>query len=392
MTIVANKTLLLTGFPPDSRTGGAVIVRSLAARFAPGTLDWLSFCEPGSEVPRPHYDQFIGALPAPPAWGNTRLGLAGFWWWWKELVWDHAAVTQLRELIKKKRYRTVWMVLDHPRAGIAADLVRSCPGTKFHFSVHDHPAYSAHRENLPPSLIRRIPGHLDVLAKAACSIDAVTEEMLEDLAWDTPYRSVVTAGIDAQAAERRMRAPRAQGVLQISCIGNYIGVEAVKSAMGGLEKWSLATARPWRLSVYGRTDEELRHPCVLMHPHTDLIANRQQILDSDLFLLPMGFGDQEVAEMRTCLPTKLVSYLEFGRLIVAYAPEGSATRRIMCDHQLGPVVQDLDPASAAKAIESALCWDLDAANHGRSELLADRFASDRIFARFMGALTRSSAH
>jgi hypothetical protein len=82
--------------------------------------------------------------------------------------------------------------------------------------------------------------------------------------------------------------------------------------------------------------------------------------------------------MQTCLPTKLVSYIELGRPVFTFAPSDSATARIMNEAAIGPVVSILDPEKTAAELDKLFVWDSVAAENGWNRLLQDRLSETRI--------------
>lgn len=385
MTVTPPRTLLATWFAPDDRKGGAVIVRSLAERFPADRLRWYTFSHPAGPLIAPFAAQFSGCCVATNR-GASRLGLGRFWKWHRRAIWPHSAARRVVEVARAWQPEVVWIVLDYLTVPVAANLVRRLPGQRFHFSIHDDPQHTASREGESHAALRGCRAALETLRTSNASLDAVSEELLASAGWPVERQAVVTLGCDPAASVAQISPPRAEGPLTIGVAGNYLGVAELRVALAGLDIWQQAAGRPWRIVVVGRPDLAGIHPYVetVAYRHADTV--RQILASADVLYIPLGLRAEDREQMRTSLPTKLVSYAELGKLVLAHAPHDSATARVLRDHALGVALDSHDPAEVAQAIDRLLQWDLPSANAGRQRLLDDRFAPQAIATRFFNAI------
>jgi hypothetical protein len=91
--------------------------------------------------------------------------------------------------------------------------------------------------------------------------------------------------------------------------------------------------------------------------------------------------------MQTNMPTKLVTYLETGKLVFSFARTSSATSRVLRESCIGPVIERLDRDAVCEGLDALSTWDLDAANVGWRNLIENRFSASRIFKDLQEAMT-----
>ncbi len=371
------KVLLVTFFPPDYKTGGAVIARFLAEHFSANELRWFSLSHPKTKLAA-HVDRlFVGSMEFRPV-GGVRLKLARFWEWWFCHAWSRLAARKIEKMVSAIGADRVWFVLDYMMVPIASRLVERNHRLRFHFSVHDHPAQIALTLGLSAKLRAAIDAGLDVITKASASFDAVSEELLADMNVMVKQHTLTTLGCHSSRLASSIDPPSQVGPLRMAYAGSYLSPDVAECLTGGLEKWAADSGRKWEIHLFADKVYGELPPKVTVHCWLDpenLVAELRQM---DFLLIALSLRPEAAKQMRTSLPTKLVSYLEVGRLIVAYVPAGSATARLVADHYLGPIITVPDPKRVVAAINEGLKWNLEAANEGRLRIVGDRFSPGRI--------------
>lgn len=366
--------LLITCFPWDARYGGAFILRKLVGGLRDEKLHWFSISEPSNGVGLP-----LGGVSfeyrSAPNFGNVRLGLGRFWGWYKRSLWGPGVARELRRWIGKHRPKLVWLVADYGLAPIALRLLPTLRGTRFHISLHDDLETTAERERVSEAFLREIRAFLTDLRGMDFTADAVSEELLEACAPTAREAGIVTMPVDPTTCVRQFRPPRSTGRLEIGFSGNFFGIQEIRCFVEALKTWSVQASRDWRLQTFGCERMKDLDSRIDAHGYTESGEVRQALMGCDLLLLPSPL---DRPEMRTNMPTKLVTYLELGKMVLAFAPAGSSTERVLVEANLGPVITNLSKQDSALAIQRAFNWDYAAAEKGWNNLLAGRFNEERI--------------
>lgn len=377
--------LLLTGFSPDIQYGGGAIVRSLIERADPQRIRWFFLSKPLQPVPEKLKRLLVGHCSFR-AYGSRRLRLAMFWNWFYVHIWTRLAARWIMSAMRKAEADTLWIVLDYHLVPIAAALIKRGAARRYHFSIHDHPTDMARHHLKSAALIKAIDEGFALIKSTTCTFDAVSEELLAAAGVTGQPHALVTMGCSPERCAAKIRSPDRSGPLRIAFAGSYFPPGRARLLIEGLKRWGAVTGRDYEIHAFGaRTPFPM--PAEInwrgFFPADELA---RELANMSFLLLALdGDGDGAAdSPMLTSLPTKLVSYLEVGRLIFAMVPEGSSTARIVLQNRLGPVVTESTPQCVAKAIEDGLNWDMDAANCGRDDLLRERFCADAIFRRFAG--------
>lgn len=120
---------------------------------------------------------------------------------------------------------------------------------------------------------------------------------------------------------------------------------------------------------------EIGHsPSLVIHPHvaaSEVAAIQKQ---ADLLFLPLAFNSPYPLVINTSAPFKMGEYLAAGRPVLAHIPPDSFVAWYFRKHGCGQVVDQLDPAVLAHAIEQVL----DDPEYGRqlAERATERAAAD----------------
>jgi glycosyltransferase involved in cell wall biosynthesis len=366
--------LLVTCFPWDSVQGGAFILRHWVKRLDAEPIHWVALGRPAGQVP------FQAAhvrceFRTPPARGNVRLRLDPFWRWYQRRIWAGQTAALLARRIKELKPRVIWLMADFGLAPVGLRLLPALRGQRVHVSLHDDLPTTAQRERCSPAFLAEIREFTSGLQSLDVSADAVSEELLADTVPQAKRTAIVTLPVDSGKCAPNFVGPRLQGPLTIGFSGNFYGEKEVACFVEGLQAWSRQSGRDWRLRVFGAEKMGSLDRRIEARGFTAPEVVRAALADCDLLLLPSPLNRPE---MRTNMPTKLVSYLELGRMVFGFAPENSATKRVVEDSHLGPVISICDSALVAKRLDELLGWDIQAAQTGWRRLVEDRFSERRI--------------
>jgi glycosyltransferase involved in cell wall biosynthesis len=146
--------------------------------------------------------------------------------------------------------------------------------------------------------------------------------------------------------------PSVEGRFRIVYTGSVYHAQAdaftdLVSALNELEQWSLhiyTSQSHEQLAAYG-----ICGPKVFHHEHVGQFQSYLQQRSADVLFLPLAFGSEIQAALRTAAPMKLGEYLASGRPILVHAPADSFVVQHFRKHGAGVVVDRLGPHLLAAA-------------------------------------------
>jgi hypothetical protein len=366
--------LLITFFPWDSAQGGAFIMRNNLQQLKGEQIDWFALSRPSGKVP------FSAAnvkyeFRSPPARGNVRLRLGRFWRWYQRQIWSVQITRLLERRIRDLNPRVVWLMADYGLAPVGLRLLPHLKRRRLHISFHDSPRPTAERECCSSAFLNEVDAFLDALNELDFTADAVTEELLAECAPAAQCKAIVTLPVNRSRSSPEFTRSRSEGTLEIGFSGNFLGEEEFACFIDGLRLWEKKSGRNWKMTVVGRPDLARFDQRVDAHGPMSSDNTQLTLSSCDLLLLPSPI---DRPEMRTNMPTKLVTYLELGRMILAFAPKDSSTARVLSEARLGPVLSVRSPEAVADALQEIGRWDFVAASYGWHQLVTTRFDEARI--------------
>ena len=366
--------LLVTCFPWDSGQGGPAILRHWVRKLDTEPIHWFALGRPAGQV------SFSAShvrceFRAAPAHGNVRFRLGNFWRWYQRRVWSRQMAALLARRVEELKPRIVWLMADFGLAPVGLRLLPRLKNRRVHLSFHDDLPAAAQREGCSSGFQAEISAFLAGLRELNFTGDAVSEELLADTAPTARASAIVTLPVDSTKLAAGFRGPRPSGPMRIGFSGNFYGEREFVCFVEGLKLWSRQTGRDWRMRVFGAEKLGGMDARIEARGVTPADEVRATLADCDLLLLPSPL---DRPEMRTNMPTKLVSYLELGRMVFAFAPANSATARVLKEGNIGPVVSTCDPALVAKELEGLGASDPVAAQAGWQRLIGGRFGEERI--------------
>ena len=320
---------------------------------------------------------------SPPAYGNVRLRLGRFWRWYQRALWSGLIARRLSALMRELRPSLVWLMADFSLVPVGLRLWPMLRGQRVHVSIHDDLLATAQREQCSKAFLSEVKAFLSVLSVSDCSADTVSEELLEEVVPRARQKAVVTLAVDPAACVAGLRGPSERGTFIVGFSGNFYGESEVACFVEGLNLWSERCGRDWRLRVFGSEALGKLDARIEARGFTPIEQVRAELTDCDLLLLPSPL---ERPEMRTNMPTKLVTYLEAGRLIFAFAPKQSATERVITGSGIGCVQHSQDPEAVARGLAELCTQDITVARNGWQCLIENRFSEQRILRDLTAAL------
>ena len=351
-------------------------MRQHVQRLSDEPVHWFALSRPSGTVPfeAAHVSK---EYMSPPARGNIRLRLDRFWRWFQRRFWAPYAARRIVRRIETLQPRIIWLMADYTLAPVGLRLLPFLKNRRVHVSVHDHLEATALLYKSSPQFLAELRAFQQGLNALRPSSDAISEELLEETLPDAARKAVIGMAVEPRVSAAQLQGPTSQGPLRIGLSGNFFGETELECFLSGLRKWSDRAGRDWQLQVFGNSAISRLDPRIQAHGFTPIEKVREALARCDLLLLPLPIDDQS-AQMRTSVPTKLVTYLEAGRLIFAFAPAASVTRRLIEGGHIGAVVTRFDAAMVMEKLQALLNWDLNLAQTGRQNLMKGRFGGQRI--------------
>ena len=303
---------LITCFPWDSGQGGPFILRHWVKRLDSEPIYWFALSGPAGQVPfeAPHLQC---EFRAPPARGKYRCGLIHFG---GGISTGFGHQKQLRCSSAESQTTSRYLASGRFRAcPVGLRLLPMLHDQRAHVSIHDDPKATAQREGCSSSSLGVVQNFLNGLRDMDVSADAgSSEELLADILPQAKRSAIVTLPVDPSKCASTFVGPRKQGPLTVGFSGNFFGAKEFACFVEGLRLWSQQSGRDWQMRPFWRPDLGRFDPRVTARGFTPPTMVRKVLSDCDLLLLPSPL---DRPEMRTSVPTKLVSYVEVGRMVFA---------------------------------------------------------------------------
>jgi len=269
----------------------------------------------------------------------------------------------------------IWLMADFGLAPVGLRLLPILSGRRVHVSLHDDLQATARSEGCSVDFIKEVGAFVSGLGRIGASADAVSEELLAEILPHASRTAIATLPVDSHKCVPAFIGPSLHGPLTIGFSGNFFGEQEFECFVEGLRRWSRRSRRDWRMITFGDPTLCRLDSSIDSRGFTPPDQVRAALSGCDLLLLPSPLNRPE---MRSSMPTKLVSYLELGRMIFTFAPEKSATERVLNESHLGPVVSVCDPALVEHRLIELDAWDIQAAEAGWRGLVENRFNESRI--------------
>lgn len=353
------KVALFTSFGPNVG-GGAAYLRSLVAHMEGIEVTWFHLGPPLPDRPAcvSLGPSIVGGPIVPDLLRTSALWLgAGRW-----------MVGRLAEQIRAARCDRHWVVAMDEGIPLGLCLARRAPGIPLHVSIHDdqeHGMYGRSRRYRAIARLARAP--MQRLLRGARSVDVVGEEM------QTYYRDrcgvstsvvrpVVALPVPTAAAQRVGRDARRLTVGHIGAIYSPAELATMLEAL----KRAAATRRlepaaifigllPRYRPLVEQAGLAAELPVHLAEPDAVPVLAR-----CDFVYAMYPFNRASEVFRRTSLPTKLTTYVQAGRPILAHAPADSTLARTIGRFGVGAVCTENTVAALEHAIAAVVADEIPA--------------------------------
>jgi len=337
---------LFTCFSPDTG-GGAVNLRTWLAHLPGVEVTWFHL---GPAVPHlPHCvslgPRLIGGpLPA------DFLQTPALW------LGRSAGVEPLAQRILAGGFDRHWVVAMDEGVAVGLRLLELAPAVPLHVSVHDdqeHGMYTRSRRYRFLARVTRSP--VRRLLLGARSVDTTSDEMADYYRDRLGLRSTVVHPILSRAAGVASPAPRDAAALTVGHIGSIYAATEFRRFLAAFRATADQLGRAPRgvfiglLPRYRRLvgDAGVRGEFLMDVPEPDAVPC---LARCDFVYAMYPFDRASRVFTRTSLPTKLSTYAQVGRPILAHAPADSTLARAITRFGTGTVADRNSTATLQTAI------------------------------------------
>lgn len=343
------KVGLFTSFSPEVG-GGAVILHTLQAHFRDCEVTWFHLGPPARD--RAH----CVSLGAPIIGGCLAADLIRTPAMW--LGARRGAIDRIADRILAARCERHWVVAMDEGVMIGSQLVRRAPDVPLHVSIHDDQEFGMYgRSRRYRAMARLTRRPVRRLLKLARSVDVVSNEMgkyyRETIGLQTNVVGPVVAGeAPATLALSASRDPRR---LTVGHIGAIYSAEELELMLAALQRAAKAIQRQPAAVFVGLLPRyrEIVERSGIVAEMPERLAETEavpQLARCDFMYAMYPFGPPSAVFMRTSLPTKLTTYVQVGRPVLAHAPSESTLVRTVERFGIGVVCT----RNTTEALEQAI--------------------------------------
>lgn len=357
------KVALFTSFGPDGG-GGAVNLRSWLDHLPDLDVTWFHLGPPArlwpncvSLGPPLVGGQLAGDLVRTPAmW----LGLLG------------GAIDRIAERVLAHRADRHWVVAMDEGVPLGTRLLQRASAVPLHVSIQDdqeHGMYGRSRRYRMLARLTRAP--VRRLLRAARSVDVTSTEMADYYRTQLGLRSTVLHPIVAGPAPTpgALAVTRDPRRLTMGHIGSVYSGGELETMIEGLKRAAAVAGRepaavfigllPRYHALVARAGIAVELPSHL--EERDAVP---ALARCDFVYAMYPFDRASDVFRRTSLPTKLTTYVQTGRPILAHAPAESTLARIVGRFAVGAACERNDPGALAQGIASLLAQSIAPARFG----------------------------
>jgi len=377
------KTLVLTHFPAGTNNGAMRHLEPLFERYR-NDLIWYSFKSPRPLAQMPEIPYAHGGYWFRPdwAWRMRRYFNYGPWAWGMA----HQAAAHGR----KHGAQVVMAVMSDVAIAAAVPTARAL-GAPLALWVHDDPPTSLALSSLPPRIQRFVSSRFRHAMGCACSHGVISTDLagLYRKEFDVDPL-VLYKGVDPQTC---LPAPVMNDSTEIiiGSVGTVNSHENWRTLLAAVRLLNMRSSRRFKILHVGALPDELRSPeveCTGWIAPSDLgpVLDRFQ-----LCFLTLWFDLSARTISRTAFPTKIGSYIQSQRPILAFSIPDSRIVKLVQEHGCGATCTIPSEHALAETIEKMIddhAYRDAVAGMGR---LRDAYSIDKYFRTFETLIHRAEA-
>ena len=351
MTRPRTRVALFTNFHPDIG-GGSVNLRSILAVLPDLDVTWFHLGSKPASWPGSVWlgENLIGGPPLRDILLSPLL-LGGIY---------KGRLRQLARQIIDRRYDVHWVVAMNEGIVVGNLLARADHGTPLHVSVQDdQAAWMWCRSRRYKWLTALVKSPWKRLLKAARSVDVTSFGMQQHYGRRFGLESVVVHPYVEKLPELPGRTPNPDWV-EVGHIGSVYDLNDFAVFLRSLRRWTKMQGKKLRLVMIGlgtRQSETLNEgqaDAVENIPSMSEPAAVQRLHRCDFVYAMYPFRREAQVFRQTSLPTKLSTYVQAQRPVLAHTPADSSLAAIVGEYGLGVIAAACDEARLAEPLAAAV--------------------------------------
>ncbi len=281
----------------------------------------------------------------------------------------------------------VWLILDTPAAIMVAGAVAGVTEVSILCLVWDAPDYLLSKAAFGRMSQKVVLDHFAKALSKSEKIAVVSDSMKERYERDYGCPCVIMRhGLTAASRRPAATSLHSDDELLIGFAGGLYATDAWSAFLAALDSmdWKIGERRI-RLRLMGESFL-VKSKCAAQFEYLgyrDSIETADLLAECDFNYLPQPFEERLKSLAEYSFPTKLSSYVATGRPVLVHAPSYASLRPFCDRHQVGVVVDSLEPGAIAAAIGTLLSGDMYRTSSGNAaRVAAEELGAEQFHAAF----------
>lgn len=334
------RILFVNEWPPDSLYLGD-LVRQLLKNYPIDKINWWHCCSPTKREISDFRAAQVFCCNLPSFLNRNRLmPIRGPI---IERLWVPLAARHLRKTIDLIKPDVLWVLLARWPV-LIAPRVLGAAGPALHVSVWDFPDTAASRQNLGLPRCERMLKAIYGMLRQACSWDAISESMLQELTARTGRQDgiLVNSGFEPEhlkILEEFVEDERAQDVVRVAYVGTIISHRSFQVMLKALGSLHGRLTCPIRLEFYGgrnyRSAPWFDSSWMLEHEVLTDEGLVQSLRGCSWGIVVMDLEGEDLRYSRYSFPNKIGTYLSAGVPVLGLGHPTSALAEVFSRYSVG---------------------------------------------------------
>jgi hypothetical protein len=353
---------LFTPFPPTIG-GGATLLKSLLPELSELDIQWYYLQKHGASS---NANNCLGTRLMGGPLLQDAVRSCGLW-----ISRGSSAVERIAQSMSADLY---WVVAADE--GVLVGLNLAASGKPVHVTVHDDPVCLFSRTKRYRHLVPFMSKAFARLLKAAVSVDVVSDGMREFYQQQADIKSLVVFRYVKQLKKFAIARKQREGQLLVGHIGTVYRELEFRRFIEAIRAYGEKVGKTVRVLKIGRSREFEK----VQADHEHIIDDRGDLCESaaiealaecDFLYAMYPHGSRYEVFRKTSLPTKLTTYIQSQRPILAHSPADSGLARIVKEYGIGTVCSSLDQNKILEAVDECCMADFNRERYEavRSDLL-----------------------
>jgi len=289
-------------------------------------------------------------------------------------LWIRGSSCEVERIARSMSADLYWVVAADE--GVLVGLSLAAAGKRVHVTVHDDPVSLFSRSRRYRHLVPFMSIAFSRLLKVAKSVDVVSEGMREFYQQRVDVKPLVVFRYVKRLPKLVTPRNQREDLLLVGHIGTVYREREFRRFVEALRAYGEKVSKTVRVLKIGRSREFEK----VQADHREIIDDRGDLCEStaieylakcDFLYAMYPHGSRFEVFRKTSMPTKVTTYIQSQRPILAHSPEDSGLAQIVRKYGIGTVCSSLEQQKIVEAIDecrlSNLTWERY--EEARSELL-----------------------